>query len=139
MKFVLGPMVANLSRPEPGRAGRQGNRLSHAIPGSSRRSRPAEYVRDLCVGGRVVRVAMRVGRPDWPPLLLCNGIGASLEVLQPFVDALDPQRGVVRFNMPGIGGSPAPVIPYHLATLTPLLSGLLDQFGYEQADVLGVS
>ena len=109
------------------------------IPGWPRRDRPAEYLGNLRVGGRVLQVAVRVGRPDWPPLLLCNGIGASLEVLQPFVDALDPQRGVVRFNMPGIGGSPGPVIPYHLATLTPLLSGLLDQFGYEQADVLGVS
>jgi len=35
---------------------------------------------------------------------LCNGIGASLELLQPLVDALDPQWGVIRFDMPGIGG-----------------------------------
>src|SRR5258708_5846497 len=69
----------------------------------------------------------------------CNGIGASLELLQPFVDALDPRREVVRFDMPGIGGSPAPVVPYHLWTLAPLLSGLLDQLGHQQADVLGVS
>jgi poly(3-hydroxyalkanoate) depolymerase len=41
--------------------------------------------------------------------------------------------------MPGIGGSPAPVVPYHLATLPSLLAGLLDQLGYQQADVLGVS
>ena len=41
--------------------------------------------------------------------------------------------------MPGIGGSPAPVIPYHLAASAPLLSGLLDQLGYQQADVLGIS
>ena len=33
------------------------------------------------------------GCVDEPPLLLCNGIGASLEALQPFVDALDPDRG----------------------------------------------
>ena len=38
-----------------------------------------------------------------PPLLLCNGIGASLEALQPLVDALDPHRGVVRFDVPGVG------------------------------------
>ena len=41
--------------------------------------------------------------------------------------------------MPGIGGSPAPVIPYHLAASAPLLSGLLDQLGYQRADVLGIS
>jgi poly(3-hydroxyalkanoate) depolymerase len=72
-------------------------------------------------------------------LLLCNGIGASLELLQPFVDALDRRRPVIRFDMPGVGGSPAPVLPYHLATSARLLAGLLDQLGYPQADVLGIS
>ena len=61
--------------------------------------------------------------------MLCNGIGGRLELFQPFVDALDPRRGVIRFDMPGIGESPAPVVPYHLATLAPLLTGLLDQLG----------
>ena len=93
----------------------------------------------LTVRGRVLRVAVREGDPNWPPLLLCNGIGVSLELLQPFIDALDPRRGVIRFDMPGIGGSPAPVVPYHLTTVPPLLGDLLDQLGHEQADVLGIS
>jgi poly(3-hydroxyalkanoate) depolymerase len=96
-------------------------------------------MRILRVGGRGLRVAVREGTSAWPPLLLCNGIGASLELLQPFVDALDPRRGVIRFDMPGVGSSPAPVLPYHLATSAPLLAGLLDQLGYRQADVLGIS
>jgi poly(3-hydroxyalkanoate) depolymerase len=96
-------------------------------------------MRILAVGGRTLRVSVRDGTQGWPPLLLCNGIGASLELLQPFVDALDSRRGVIRFDMPGIGGSPAPVIPYHMTTLPPLLAGLLDQLGYDQADVLGIS
>jgi poly(3-hydroxyalkanoate) depolymerase len=99
----------------------------------------AEQLRILQAGGRALRVAVREGDPGWTPLLLCNGIGASLEALQPFVDALDPQRPVILFDMPGTGGSPAPVIPYHLATSAPLLAGLLDQLGYGQADVLGIS
>ena len=86
-----------------------------------------------------LRVSVREGTPGWPPLLLCNGIGVSLELLQPFVDALDPRRPVIRFDMPGVGGSPAPVMPYHLVTLPSLLAGLLDQLGYQQADVLGIS
>src|SRR5262249_29961753 len=69
----------------------------------------------------------------------CNGIGARLEVLQPFVDALDPRRGVIRFDLPGVGASPPPAVPYHLATLAPLLAGLLDQLGHRQADLLGIS
>jgi poly(3-hydroxyalkanoate) depolymerase len=96
-------------------------------------------MRVLRVGGRALRVAVREGASGWPPLLLCNGIGASLELLQPFVDALDPRRGIIRFDMPGVGGSPAPVLPYHLHTSAPLLAGLLDQLGYPQADVLGIS
>ena len=89
--------------------------------------------------GRVLRVDVRPGNPAWPPLLLCNGIGASLEVLQPFVDALDPRREVIRFDLPGVGGSPLPVLPYHLATLPALLTGLLDRLGHDRADVLGIS
>jgi len=107
--------------------------------GRLRRAGPAERMRILTAGGRAIRVSVRDGTPGWPPLLLCNGLGASLELLQPFVDALDPRRPVIRFDMPGIGGSPAPVIPYHLGTLPSLLAGLLDRLGYRQADVLGIS
>ena len=87
--------------------------------------------------GRALRVEVRDGSTT--PLLLCNGIGGSLEVLQPFVDALDPRRAVIRFDLPGIGGSRAPTVPYHLLTLPGMLAGLLDRLGYGQADVLGVS
>ena len=104
-----------------------------------RKAKTAERMRNLSVGGRTLRVCVREGAAGWPPLLLCNGIGASLELLQPFVDALDPRRPVIRFDLPGIGGSPAPVLPYHLTTLPSLLAGLLDQLGYAQADVLGIS
>jgi poly(3-hydroxyalkanoate) depolymerase len=96
-------------------------------------------MRMLAIGGRTLRVSVREGSEGWPPLLLCNGIGVSLELLQPFVDALDRRRPVIRFDMPGIGGSPAPVVPYHVAMLPSLLAGLLDQLGYKQADVLGIS
>ncbi|HEY2125745.1 MAG TPA: poly(3-hydroxyalkanoate) depolymerase [Streptosporangiaceae bacterium] len=132
-------MTIEAPPPEPTRARRQRNRLSQLIPGRLQRGYPAGHMRNLSIGGRVLRVAVREGDPGWPPLLLCNGIGASLEVLQPFVDALDPRREVIRFDIPGIGGSPAPVIPYHLYTLAPLLAGLLDELGQDQADVLGIS
>jgi poly(3-hydroxyalkanoate) depolymerase len=114
-----------------------GLRIGRAL--RMRRPRPGERMRILGVGGRALRVMVRDGSAGWPPLLLCNGIGASLELFQPFVDALDPRRPVIRFDMPGVGGSPAPVLPYHLLTSAPLLAGLLDQLGYPQADVLGIS
>jgi poly(3-hydroxyalkanoate) depolymerase len=109
------------------------------VPSWPWRSAPADQMRSVTVRGRTLRVAVRRGNPESPPLLLCNGIGASLELLQPFVDALDPRREVIRFDMPGVGGSPLPVVPYHMTTLAPLLSGLLDQLGYSRADVLGIS
>ena len=131
-------MTADQSPPGPAGEDRTGSGLGRVL-GRPRRAGPPERMRILAVGGRTIRVAVREGAPEWPPLLLCNGIGVSLELFQPFVDALDPRRGVIRFDMPGIGGSPAPVIPYHLATLPSLLAGLLEQLGHEQADVLGIS
>ena len=132
-------MITDPPAPEPAGTSRRWSDLLRVMAARPRRAGLGEHMRTLSIGGRIVRVAVREGNPDWPPLLLCNGIGASLELFQPFVDALDPQRGVIRFDMPGIGGSPAPVVPYHLVTLPSLLSGLLDQLGYEQADVLGIS
>ena len=78
---------------------------------SSRPRRPRETVRTVTAGGRILRVSVREGSDaGTPPLLLLNGIGASLEVLQPFVDALHPRRTVVRFDVPGVGGSPRPLL-----------------------------
>ena len=137
------PMSMTVDPPPPGPAGdeRAGSGLGRVL-GQLRRpgpQGPAERMRILTVGGRGIRVSVRPGAAGWPPLLLCNGIGVSLELFQPFVDALDPRRPVIRFDMPGIGGSPAPVVPYHLAMLPSLLAGLLDQLDYDQADVLGIS
>ena len=132
-------MTIDMSCPRPAGKDRPGFGLGRAARRRLLRAESAERMRSLTVGGRAIRVAVREGTSDRPPLLLCNGIGVSLELLQPFVDALDPRRGVIRFDMPGIGGSPAPVIPYHLAASAPLLSGLLDQLGYQRADVLGIS
>jgi poly(3-hydroxyalkanoate) depolymerase len=100
-----------------------------------------EYVRQVSAAGRTLRVSVRPGTDDsLPPFLLMNGIGASLEVLQPFVDALDTRRTVIRFDVPGVGGSPRPVVPYLLATFTPVVAGVLDRLGFEQpVDVLGLS
>ena len=109
---------------------------------SSRRpSRPRESVQLISAGGRSLRVSVREGTDDaTPPLLLLNGIGASLEVLQPFVDALHPRRTVIRFDVPGVGGSPRPVVPYVLATFSPAVARLLDELGHpDPVDVLGFS
>ncbi|MDQ1663742.1 MAG: hypothetical protein QOJ68_3722 [Blastococcus sp.] len=101
----------------------------------------APYVRTVTAGGRTLRAAVRPGTDESvPPLLLMNGIGASLEVLQPFVDALDRRRTVVRFDVPGVGGSPRPVVPYNLATFSPVITGMLERLCFHApVDVLGLS
>lgn len=96
-------------------------------------------VRTVAVGGQHLRVAVRPGDGTRTPLVLANGIGASLELLQPFVDALDPSIEVLRFDVPGVGGSPLPARPYRLSTLARLVARLLDQLGYPTVDLLGVS
>jgi poly(3-hydroxyalkanoate) depolymerase len=90
------------------------------------------------VEGQLLRVGIRAGDPARPPLLIFNGIGANIELLAPFLDALDGPAAIV-FDVPGVGGSPAPRLPYRPSTLARLSARLLDQLGHQQVDVLGVS
>ncbi|HEY6297919.1 MAG TPA: alpha/beta fold hydrolase, partial [Streptosporangiaceae bacterium] len=104
-------------------------------------------VRSVAVGGRQLRVAIRPGRrglrltaaPRRAPLLLVNGIGASLELLEPFVREVDPAVDVIRFDPPGVGGSSPPVGPYRFTGLCSLVASMLTELGYGQVDVLGIS
>ncbi|MCW2760425.1 MAG: catD 4 [Marmoricola sp.] len=101
-----------------------------------------DRIRNVVVRGLQARVSVRPARGrlvDEPPLLLCNGIGASLEALQPLVDALDPDRGVVRFDVPGVGGSAAPAFPYPIAALSSWVTALMAKLGHREFDVLGLS
>lgn len=110
---------------------------------AERPARPApDRVRSLTVRRIAVRVSERAASGELahePPLLLCNGIGASLEALQPLVDALDPRRGVVRFDVPGVGGSPAPAMPYTMPALASWVAALMRRLGHDRFDVLGLS
>jgi poly(3-hydroxyalkanoate) depolymerase len=96
-------------------------------------------MRSIAVGDRQLRVAVREGQPDRLPLLLINGIGASLDLLQPFVDALDPSVSVIRFDVPGVGGSPLPPVPYRFTGLCRLIARMLSALGHDSVDVLGIS
>ena len=137
---LAAPALESLqSRAAPGSAppGRRGAAMSSAAERIPRQARPG--TRTVVVAGTPLRVAIRPGTGAGPPLLLANGIGASLETLQPFVDALDPAITVIRFDVPGVGGSPLPARPYRFATLAWLLRGLLGKLGYQSADILGIS
>src|SRR5262245_20562129 len=92
----------------------------------------------LDVDGQILRVGIRRGDEARPPLLLFNGIGANIELIEPFLGAFDGPEVVV-FDVPGVGGSPAPRLPYRPSTLARLSARLLDRLGHPQVDVLGVS
>jgi poly(3-hydroxyalkanoate) depolymerase len=111
-----------------------------------------DSLRVVAVGGQLLRTSVRRARPGLavrltgtrrtgrPPLLLFNGIGASLELLQPFVDEIDPAVEVIRFDVPGVGGSPLPALPYRFTGLCALIAGMLTELGYDsEVDVLGIS
>ena len=96
-------------------------------------------LRRVRVLGHDVRVSVRPGTGCGPPLVLCNGIGASLDLLQPFVDRVDPRIEVVRFDVPGVGGSPMPKVPYNFAVLAWFVGTLVGRLGYDRFDALGIS
>ena len=99
---------------------------------------PGAMPRLVSVYGQQIRVELRPG--TGVPLVLCNGIGASLEVLDPLVAQLDPETTIIRFDVPGTGGSPKSRLPYGFPYLAAALGGLLKKLGYRgPVDVLGYS
>src|SRR6188508_2602290 len=88
--------------------------------------------------GQRIRVKVRAG--FGVPLVLCNGIGASLEVLDPLVAHLARDITVVRFDVPGTGGSSGSPVPYGFPYLAAVLGRLLRRLGlHGPVDVLGFS
>ena len=96
-------------------------------------------IRTVDLDGQALRVAVWHRSDTSPPLLIFNGIGANLELVEPFVSALE-DVSVIIFDIPGVGGSPTPVMPYRFSTLSVLTDKLLLHLGYDgPVDVLGVS
>jgi poly(3-hydroxyalkanoate) depolymerase len=95
-------------------------------------------VRTIMVGRQPLRVATTCGPDGRPPLLLFNGIGANWQLAKPFLHALTNTAAII-FDVPGIGGSPLPSLPYRPSTLARLAAGLVAQLGHQQVDVVGVS
>jgi len=71
------------------------------------------------------------------PLLVFGGIGLNLELLEPVAAKLT--RPVVIFDMPGVGQSPDPVVPYTAATMAMTAQAVLDRLEIDEVDLLGIS
>ncbi|MET4091051.1 poly(3-hydroxyalkanoate) depolymerase [Bradyrhizobium sp. S3.5.5] len=94
--------------------------------------------RQITIDGQLLQVAVRHGSGQGPPLLLFNGIGANWELARPFLEALTRTTTVI-FDVPGVGGSPRPVLPYRPSTLARLAAELVKELGYAEVDTAGVS
>jgi poly(3-hydroxyalkanoate) depolymerase len=95
-------------------------------------------VRQILISGQSLRVAIRHGAGNRPPLLLFNGIGANWELAKPFLEALTNTTAII-FDVPGVGGSPVPSLPYRPSTLARLAARLMAELGHSEIDVAGVS
>ncbi len=95
-------------------------------------------IRMIDIDGQMLRVGIKEGPKGKRPLLMFNGIGANLELAIPFMKELKG-RGAIIFDVPGVGGSPMPVLPYRPSTLVRMAKRLCQQLGHDEVDVSGVS
>lgn len=91
-------------------------------------------------GGRMLRVAIwnAEQEPRARPILFFNGIGANIEAMAPLADWF-ADRDLVTFDMPGVGKSPSPIVPYTATSMAWRAARVLDKLGYDKVDVMGVS
>lgn len=94
------------------------------------------------LGNQSIFVSIKPGKKGTTPLLLMNGIGASLELLTPFVEALHKSNldiEIITFDAPGAGNSSTPMFPYRFSGLASTIDQMLEKLGYQQVDLLGLS
>ena len=97
------------------------------------------------VGGLSLRVAISPGKAGEAessrrrlPLLLINGLGASVELLAPFIEEMS-ERELILFDAPGVGKSSTPMLPPRMSQLARTAMRVCEQLGYSKIDVLGLS
>lgn len=82
---------------------------------------------------------LRVRRSgEGPPLLLINGIGAAIDMLEPLMDRLGG-RELIAFDLPGTGRSSLPRLPMGMKQTALTVARLVRALGHERVDVLGYS
>lgn len=79
------------------------------------------------------------GPADAPPLVLAGSLGTTGRMWEPQVDALSTVFRVIRVDLRGHGGSPAPEGPYSMADLGGDVLALLDRLGIGRAHFAGLS
>ena len=90
------------------------------------------------VDGKRLHVASRLlEKKDVTPLLIFNGIGAGLELLEPLLESLNIPT--ITFDLPGLGGSPASNSPTRMHQFALMAKRLLEQLNIDKVHVMGIS
>lgn len=95
-------------------------------------------IEQVSVNGAVLatRVDGEAGKP-W--LVLSNSLACTLESWDAQVAAFTRTHRVLRYDTRGHGRSSAPQGPYQMATFVADVVGLMDHYGIDQADIVGLS
>jgi len=99
------------------------------------RPRVKIYFDDIC--GFRLRIISTLDQYDGTPLLIFNGIGASVELLEPILKAL--KVPAISFDMPGTGGSPVGLVGFRMSKFTSIGLALIDRLEIPIANIMGVS
>jgi 3-oxoadipate enol-lactonase len=96
------------------------------------------------MSGRVslphIALNTRLDGPEGAPwMVLSNSLGASLAMWDSQIPALTARYRVLRYDTRGHGASDVPVGPCSFADLTGDVIALMDHFGIETADFMGLS
>lgn len=88
------------------------------------------------IAGHRLRIVSELDRAG-TPLLIFNGIGASAGLLHPLFTHLSVP--VVTFDIPGVGGSKAALLPMRMGQLAGLAGKVLQKLGIDRCHVMGIS
>jgi pimeloyl-ACP methyl ester carboxylesterase len=99
---------------------------------------PAAAAAERTVSVRGLEIFVRE-RGKGFPLLMINGIGANVDMLDATETALARRSRTIAFDAPGTGRSSTPIFPLSIVSVAKVARDLLDELGYAQADVLGFS
>ena len=119
----------------------RGDRHARSLPVGINAARQSGFpmIRQIIrVRGQDLWVVVKPGAKTKPALLLFNGIGANAELAEPFMREMGDVETVI-FDVPGVGRSPAPALPYRPSTVARWAAGVASELGYDRLDVAGVS
>ena len=89
------------------------------------------------VFGVELRIASTLGEKEGIPLLIFNGIGSSLQILENIMEELSVP--CIAFDMPGVGESPIRFLGGRMKGFANIGLNVIDKLGIDTVDVMGIS